>query len=143
MSPKLCFLLATTTLFSCLSFAEINEPKIISVGELRQLEPGQQWNPEDHELSVRVRGYLRGSINMYLYPTMDQALLDDFNSGVRISEEGEGMLREECSESFVDLVAIVVWAEIEREVVLIPISVSKLSLHDRQPAKAQLCWKSN
>lgn len=130
-------------LSACLAFAEIKSANMMSVNELLQLEPGSQWDPEVDDLTVRVRGYLRDSINMYLYPTKDQALLDDFNSGVMVSDEGEGMLRQECSENYVDLIAIVGWADREREVVLIPKSASRLSLQERQPANAQLCWESN
>ena len=112
----------------------------MSVDDLLQLQPGEQWNPEDDEVSVKVRGYLRDSINMHLYPTEDQALLDDWSSGVRVGDEGEGELRQECSEGFVELLAIIVWAEKEREVVLIPALATKLTLREHLPAEAQICW---
>jgi hypothetical protein len=40
-------------------------------------------------------------------------LLDDFLAGVIVSEEGEGKLRKNCSEGFVELVAKLGWMETE------------------------------
>lgn len=115
----------------------------MSVDDLLQLRPGEIWNPEVDEASVIVRGYLRDSLNMHLYPTEDQALLDDYRSGVPVSDEGEGQFREACSEGFVELLAIISWREREREVVLIPTLAKKLTLQPNLPADAQICWEAD
>jgi hypothetical protein len=135
--------LATITMLASVSVADSNGPYIMSVDDLLQLQPSAQWNPDVDDISVVVRGYLRDSINMHLYPTKDQALLDDWNSGVPVSDEGEAKLRQECSEGFVELLAKVTWAEKEREVVLIPMSAKKLTLREHLSATESICWEAN
>ena len=85
--------------------------------------------------------YLRNSINLYLYVTEDQALLDDI-SGVLVSDEGEGELRRNCSDGFVELIARVRWMKIERAPILIPTEATKLTLREHRPAEEQQCWKT-
>ena len=115
---------------------------ILSVDDIRTLKPGLRWDPKVDDFIVRVRGYLRKGGNLYLYATKDQALLDDI-TGVLVSDEGEGGLRENCSGGFVELVARLSWMETERRVSLVPTEARKLTLREDYPAEEIICWTSD
>jgi hypothetical protein len=140
MNPnKLIFLIAIVLVASA-STADTKGPYILSVDDVRELQPGTKWDPTSDDVFVRVRGYLRDNVNLYLYATKDQALLDDI-SGVLVSDEGEGELRRNCSEGFVGLVARLDWMETEQRPVLIPTEAKTLILREHRRAEEQHCWK--
>ena len=142
MKRRTLIFLATFVLAASVASAETNGPYLMTVDHIRNLEPGAEWNPEVDDFRVQVRGYLRDSINMVLYPTRDQALLDDFLAGVAVSDEGEGALRRDCSEGFVELVAELGWMDRERRPVLIPTTAKKLVLRERGRADEEVCWEA-
>jgi hypothetical protein len=113
---------------------------VLSVDNVRELKPGPEWDPRTDDILVQVRGYLRDSINLYLYATKDQALLDDV-SGVLVSDEGEGKLRKNCTEGFVELVARLGWMETEQRPILIPTKAKKLTLRGHSRAEEETCWE--
>lgn len=119
--------------------ADTNGVGILSVDEIRTLKPGPEWDPKVDDFTIEVRGYLREGGNLHLYATKDQALLDDI-TGVLVSDEGEGSLRENCSGGFVELVAKLSWMETERRASLIPIEARKLTLREDRPAEKTICW---
>ena len=113
----------------------------MTVDYIRGLEPGTEWDPNADDVLVQVRGYLRDSVNMYLYPTRDQALLDDFLAGVIVTDEGD--LRRNCSEGFVELIARLSWMDTERRPILIPTKAKKLTLREQGRAEEQVCWEAD
>lgn len=137
------FILVTFVLAASVASADTKGPYILTVDYIRGLEPGAEWDPSADDVFVQVRGYLRDSGNMYLYPTRDQALLDDFLAGVIVSDEGEGDLRRNCSEGFVELVARLSWMDTERRPSLIPTRAKKLTLREKGRAEEQVCWEAD
>jgi hypothetical protein len=123
------------------STAEMKGPYIMSVDAIRDLKPGTKWDPAVDDVLVQVRGYLRNRANLYLYATRDQALLDDI-SGILVSDEGEGDLRRNCSDGFVELIARLSWMESVQQATLIPIEAKRLILHENSRAEEELCWKT-
>jgi hypothetical protein len=121
--------------------ADLKGPYVMTVDEVRESQPGPKWDPNYDEVLVQVRGYLRDSINLYLYATKDQALLDDI-SGILVSDEGVGDLRRNCSEGFVELIARLGWMETERRPLLIPTEAKKLILQGHRRAEEQQCRKT-
>lgn len=113
----------------------------MSVDAIRELRPGPKWDPKSDDVLVQVRGYLRDDANLYLYATKDQALLDDI-SGIPVSDEGEGELRRNCSDSFVELVARLGWFEGEQRTHLVPIEATRLTLREKNRAEEHLCWSA-
>jgi hypothetical protein len=137
---KLIFLVAFVFISSDVT-ADLKGPYVMTVDEVRESQPGPKWDPNSDEVLVQVRGYLRNSINLNLYATRDQALLDDI-SGILVSDEGEGDLRRNCSEGFVELIARLGWMETERRPLLIPTEAKKLILQEHRRAEEQQCWKT-
>ena len=123
--------------------ADTKGPYFMTVDEIRDLRPGPKWDPSSDDVFVHVRGYLRGSVNMYLYVTRDQALLDDYTAAVIVSEEGEGELRRNCSDGFVELLARLSWMDREQRPSLIPTEAKKLTLREHRRAEEQPCWKAD
>ena len=113
----------------------------MTVAEVHELKPGPKWDPSTDDVVVLVRGYLRDSINMYIYATKEQAQLQDY-SGVFVSADDEDKLRPRCSEGYVELVARLGWMEKERQPVLIPIEAKKLTLRERGWPEEETCWKA-
>ena len=116
-------------------------PYIMSVDAIRELKPGTKWDPTADDVFVQVRGYLRNRANLYLYATKDQALLDDI-SGLLVSDEGEGELRRNCSDGFVELIARLSWMESVQQATLITTEAKRLTLREHSRAEEQLCWKA-
>jgi len=129
-------------LVTSVSTAEKRGPYIMSVDAIRELKPGERWDPTVDDAYVQVRGYLRESANLFLYATRDQALLDDI-SGLLVSDEGEGELRRNCSDGFVELIARLSWMDSVQQAVLIPTEAKRLTLREHGRAEEQLCWKAN
>ncbi len=135
-------MLITFVFIAPVATADTQDTHGVTVADIRELQPGPNWNPSVDEVLVRVRGYLRGSNIMHIYTTKDQALLDD-PSGVAVSPDRDGELQKNCSEGFVELVAKLSWMPTAQEPYLIPIEVKKLALSENHPAEKQYCWKSD
>jgi hypothetical protein len=114
----------------------------MSVDAIRDLRPGSKWDPKSDDVLVQVRGYLRDGVNLYLYATKDQALLDDI-SGIPVSNEGEGNLGRDCSNGFVELVARIGWLEGEQRTHLVPIKATRLVLRESGRAEEHRCWSAS
>ena len=142
MNPKNLIFLVIFTLAASVSTADTKGPYMMSVDSIRDLKPGTKWDPVSDDVFVQVRGFLRDTGNLYLYATKDQALLDDI-SGILVSDEGEGELRRNCSEGFVELIARLSWMATEKRPALIPTEAKRLTLREHSPAEEQLCWKAS
>jgi hypothetical protein len=93
---KLIFLVAFVFIASDIT-ADMEGPYVMTVDDVRELQPGPKWHANSDDVLVQVRGYLRDSINLYLYATKDQALLDDI-SGILVSDEGKAICGETAAE---------------------------------------------
>lgn len=117
-------------------------PYILSVDQLRELRPGPSWDPDVEEVLISVRGYLRSNANLYLHESIDMALLDDIG-GVLVSDEGEGKLRRNCSEGYVELTGRITWQELEQHTALVPTEAKRLTLRKHARAEEKICWKAD
>lgn len=142
VTPNNLLFVVVFVLVASIARAETKGPYVLTVDDVRELQPGPKWDPKSDDLFVQVRGYLRDSINLYLYATKDQGLLDDI-SGVLVSDEGEGELRRNCSEGFVEVIARLGWMDRERRPILIPTEAKRLTLQEHRRAEEQLCWKGD
>lgn len=129
-------------LMASLGSASPKGPFIFTVEQIRELKPGAAWDPNADDFQVQVRGYLRERSGMAIYPTRDQALLDDFLSAVAVSDEGEGALRNNCAQGFVELISTIGWMKKEQRPILIPTRAKKLTLREHGRAEEEVCWES-